>query len=137
MSDTLWAEAEPILRRQAYAIYDSQPEMLLEHDGGPYSLDADVLMARLAGFEDEIVEDGLRLERIYPDLLRPIALPLRSWLTEAAAPPEPSWRAARYVLQSGWVIMPLDQRFAPPNVTPKVRMDGAVRVAYLLYRRRT
>lgn len=126
-----WAEAEPIMRERAYRTLDSDPQSLLECDGGPVGQTADVILARLVGFDDEIVGD-IRLQRVEPVWLVPIYE--RVTLVEAAPCPT-RMRTARYVLQSGYVRMQLAPEHAPPDTTPGPPAF-TVSLLFLRYRRR-
>ncbi len=132
---TLWQQVEPILREKAYASLDHDPQSLLDGDAGGFQADVEVIMARLIGFDDQIVEDGWRLERVEPVLLLPLFQKMT--LARAAAPVSTSMpRAARYVLQGGYAIAPLDPMYAPPGIRPNMT-TWTVRVLYLRYRRRS
>lgn len=131
-----WDFIEPTLREQAYATMDADPQSLLEHDGGPEGMTADVVMARLIGFDDQIVKDGWRRERADPVLLLPIHE--RPKLTASLAPTEadlyPTMRTARYVLQSGYVVFAMDAVLLPLGVPHGP--DFRTTFLYLRYRRR-
>lgn len=129
-----WREVEAILRGKAYGTLDNDPQVLLEGDGGPVGAEADVIMARLLGFDDQIVEDGWRLRRVEPVLFMPIMPVLR--LTTATEPGLTLPRTAEYVLQSGWARCPIAAEYAPPDVQvgpPTFTFD----VLYVRYRRRS
>lgn len=130
----MWEHAEPCLRKRAYATLDANPESLLDGDAGGVSTPADVIMARLIGFDDQIVADGWRLTRPEPVLLMPI--PERLSATMIDPQPFTMPRTARYVLQRGHAVVPLDGMYAPPGVTPDPQ-TLLVRVLYLRYRRRS
>jgi len=127
-----WEEMEPVLREQAYRTIDHDPRSLLEVDGGPEGLRADVYMARLLGLDDDIVKDGWRLPRAEPHL----RLPLFQRVT-LAVPDEmlyPTLRTARYELQSSFCTLRVAAEYLPPDV--KVGPDFVATFAYLRYRRR-
>lgn len=131
-----WAEVEPALRDQAYRKLDTDPQILLEGDSR-FDVDADLFYARLIGFEDEIVEDGVRLTSVQPEIHVAIPQPLR--LSDFAADEpivglEPTTRAV-YRLQSGFATLSVDGMYGPP--VEKLRKDFTARIAYLRYRRRS
>lgn len=132
---TRWDHLMEALREQAYRTMDADPASLLEHDGGPLSLDVDIFMARLVGMDDEVVADW-RIPRIEPYLLMPIAPPLRRMVSEADASALPSLSAAKYVLQSGWATTSVSLWLADPPKGVRPRSDGTVKIAFLRYRRR-
>lgn len=123
---------EPLLRRRAYGALEADPQVLLEVDGGPLGVDADVFIARLIGFEDEVVDDGIRLRRAEPVYLVPLHRRL-SMLEPDPAELAPM-RISTYVLQSGYALATVAAENAPADVA--VRDDFTVRVLYLRYRRR-
>lgn len=142
-----WAQVEPTLRDRAYKRIDDMPELLLEHDAW-FTLDADIIYARMFGFEDEIVEDRLRLTKVEPAIFMPIFQSTTRMIQEATdaafldkagifsvdmgiAP----MRAAEYRLQSCFVTMSVSGMHDPP--VEQLRDDGTVTVAYLRYRRRS
>lgn len=130
---TLWDQAEPVARRKAYRTIDNDPMVLLEGDGGPGGIKAEVYMARLFGYEEEIVADGMRLRRPEPVILMPLHR-RQSLLTDETEPLLPSLRAATYVMQSGFAVVTLAAEYAPADVT--LQDDFTFRVLYLRYRRR-
>lgn len=120
-----WEHFEAALRERAYAAIDHDPQVLLEEDGGPLGQTADVILARLIGFDDEIVHDGWRLRRV-----EPVLLAVES--TEVV----PSMTAATYRLQSSYVRTRASaMNGMPPDVTPGP--DATFDVLYLRYRRRS
>lgn len=137
MSDTasmsLWEQVEPIARDKAYRTIERDPQILLEGDGGPGSMQAEVYMARLFGFEDEIVADGVRLRRPEPVYFMPISSGPAWMRADEDMQPAPI-RTASYVMQSGFALVTLAAEYAPPGVT--LRDDFTFRVLYLRYRRR-
>lgn len=146
-----WTEIEPILRDRAYRRLDSDPNVLLEGDAW-LSVDADVYYARLLGYEDEVVQDAMRIHTALPEIYVPIprrfvwpgpdeiALGLyKIDDTEVWMPPSiPQLHADRAVYRSQSVFVTLDvscELYEPP--VEKVRPDMTVRIAYLRYRRRS
>jgi hypothetical protein len=127
-----WQQVEPTLRHKAYRTIESDPQVLLETDGGPVGMPAEVIFARLLGFEDEVVEDGLRLAEVVPDLRLPI-MSLGPLLSSGPLEPQPI-RVARYALQSGYARTKVAAEFAPPGV--QLGPDFTFRVLYVRYRRR-
>lgn len=134
---TPWAEMEPMLRDRAYRRLVDDPEILLETDtGGLYDFDADLIYARLLGFDDEIVKDGLLL----PKVMDQIFVPIHQRLTRASSDPsdlleiEPP-RTARYVLQSSFVTLSVSGFVTDPPVE-KLRDNFTAKIAYLRFRRR-
>lgn len=126
-----WTEVETIMREKAYRRLDNDPQVLLEQDAW-FNVDADLIFGRLYGLDGEIVQDGWQLRRIEPRVLLPI-IP-RSLLAMDDTPAVPTLRTATYVLQSGYVLVPMDAVYAPPGV--EIRPDGTFVVLYLRYRRR-
>lgn len=130
-----WEEFELALREQAYGTIDADPRLLLETDGGPVGMKADVIFARLIGMDDNIVQDGWRLPRVEPYLLMPIPLSRR----ERMANYEPTvadavLRTAKFVLQSGFAHTRVSGEYAPPGVS--LDSDFMFDVLYLRYKRR-
>lgn len=122
-----WADVERSLRQRAYATLDDDPRILLETDA-VFTVHADLIYARLFGFEDEIVRDGMQLTRAEPMILLPIPprIPLDGHrdLTGLGM--------ARYMLQSAFTVLTVTGEPGPPQ-----HPAGApVRVAYLRYKRR-
>lgn len=134
MTKDLWREVEWEARQQAYRTLDNDPQILLETDSGGPSVQAEVIMARLIGYEDEIVEDGLRLTRVEPVIRMPIMR--RPWIyEETQPPPDMTMPAAEYRVQSGFALVHLDAMYAPPDVEFRPP-TFTFRVLYLRYRRR-
>ncbi len=137
MSTMSWTEFEPFLAERLTGVIEHQPEVLLEHDGGPEGLKADIILAVLYGMDGQV--DALwRIPKVTHALLRPI----RRRLSLRADPDEmtsPSIATARYVLQSSWATMTLDylahRDFLPPDVKPSPGTNE-VTAALLRYRHR-
>lgn len=129
-----WMRMEAALRERAYAVIDNQPEVLLEGDGGPVGMKADVILARFLGFDDQIIQDGYRLQRVEPEWLMPIH-PRMTARAQPDPPPMPMMRTARYVLQSGYVLHHLSGEYAPADVSVDLT-TLQFSVLYLRYRRR-
>jgi hypothetical protein len=128
-----WEQVEPILRQRAYATLDNDPQSLLSGDGGCSEV-ADVYMARLIGFDDQLIDD-IRVERPMDVILAPIPERL-SIAAFACEPYAPTFRTARYVLQSGYVKLDVSAEHAPAGVRPRMQ-DLMFSVIYLRYRRRS
>ncbi len=117
---------EERLRAICAGTLDNDPSILLETDGVPVGQTADVILARLIGFDDEIVDDTLQLSRVEPSLRLPVSEPVRvvDPMPMEYTPP----RTARYVLQSGFTRATLDGMYArlfgvrvgPPTCTASV-----------------
>ena len=131
-----WSQAEPYLRDRAYRTIESDPGFLLDHEGGPYGIKADLILARLIGHDDQVVRDDLRLDRIRDVLLEPM-FPRMNF---HAAPPEvvgdyPDIRTAEYGLRSGYAVAEFDIAglWPPAGVEAKT---GRYTVLFLRYKRR-
>lgn len=129
---SLWDQAEPVMRHRAYRTIENDPQVLLEGDGGPGGVNAEIYMARLFGLDDEIVEDGLRLAAPLPIVRLPI-IPRVAYLDDESDLSSPL-RTADYVMQSGFALVHLAAEYAPPGV--ELLPDFTFRVLYLRYRRR-
>lgn len=125
------------LRQRLTAHIEAQPEVLLEHDGGPMGLKADIILATLYGMDDQIDAEW-RIPRVEPHLLMPIR-PRLTAIEPEPGPLLPTMRTARYELQSNWATMQLDwlhhRDLLPADVHP-AQGDYLVTVALLRYRRR-
>jgi hypothetical protein len=131
----LWDEGLPYFVNNAYAHLDAQPESLLETDGGPVGIPADVYMGRMIGPDDQIIAD-VRLPSAVPEWLTPIAPPLRVFGGAEVDPlPYVPMGAARYVLQSGYATLTLGGEYAPKDVEPGPPWCQFT-VLFLRYRRR-
>ena len=124
------------VRDRLTAIIEAQPEVLLEQDGGPIGLKADLYLATLYGF-DEQVDAEIRVPKPEWDL----RMPIRRRLTLAEPEPmEMVMPVALYVLQSNYATMQVDwlhmREFLPSDVKPPP-LDYIVTVALLRYRRRS
>jgi hypothetical protein len=124
-----WQHVEPILREQAYAVINNDPYMLLETEGWPGGMEADVILARLLGF-DEQVEHDWRIPRVESVLLTPIPERLSVLAQEPERTP---LRTARYNLLSNYARMSVDGRYAPADVT--LGADFRFSVLAVRYRR--
>jgi hypothetical protein len=130
-----WRDLDATLRRELTAAVESQPELLLEHNGGPEGLKADLILATLYGL-DEQVDAEWRLSSVVPYLRRPI----RPRLTASAfdEPPSMGPPPARYDLQSNWATAKLDflahASMLPADVRPAPQTN-VVTVALVRYRR--
>lgn len=134
---TPWAEIEPVLRDRAYRHIDAMPEILLETDSW-FTLDADLIYARLIGYEDEIVKDGLRLPRVEPEIYLAIMRRPRIYEptpAEFSIEPEPMLKAT-YRLQSCYTTLDVSAELYDVPVE-NLRHDHIAKVAYLRYRRRS
>lgn len=143
---TTWAEVEPTIRDRAYRRIDAMPEILLETDSW-FTLDADLFYARLIGYDDEIVQDGVLLPKVEHDIFVGINQPLDyelladdAFLHKAGIATLdtaiPTLRTARYALQSCFVTLSVSGELYDPPVK-KLRDDFTARIAYLRYRRRS
>ncbi len=131
-----WDTVERSLRQRAYASLDNDPQILLATDAH-FTVDADLFYARLIGFEDEIVRDAVQLPRVVPEIFLPIPRPrLTLRPREPGAAIELSdLGVARYVLQTGHVVLTVSGEYGPPidHLDPET---VTARVVYLRYRRR-
>lgn len=125
------------LRHRLTRVVESDPQVLLEHDGGPESLKADLILATLYGHDDQIDHEW-RLQTVVPVLRAPIVRRVRYFdlNTDATSPgPMP---VARYNLQSGYATMKLDWtlygHMLPADIEPD-RGTYLVDVALVRYRR--
>jgi hypothetical protein len=143
---TSWEQAERMAREQAYDTIDADPQVLLEQDSW-FDVDADLIYARLLGFEGEIVRDGWRLPKVTPEIRMPIVRSTRALFREAADEAflnragiidvdllMPTVRTAVYRLQSGFATIRVSGQFRPP--VEQLRDDDTAVLAYLRYRRR-
>lgn len=137
MSTMSWTEFEPYLAERLTKVIEHQPEVLLEHDGGPWSLKADIILAVLYGMDGQV--DALwRIPRVEDVLLRPISRrPTMRMDADPMADLTPS--TARYVLQSSWAEITLDypahRDLLPADVKPSLGTNE-VTAALLRYRHR-
>jgi hypothetical protein len=115
MTATMWDEIKPTLLDMMQAKIDAIPESLLERDGGPVGMKADVILARLIGWDEETV-DTWRIQGVVPVLFRAIPTSLRSTL--GMEPPATGIISptAEFVLQSCYATYRLDARYAPADV---------------------
>jgi len=118
------------LIEKCYATIESEPTVLLEHDGGPYGLAADIVVARLYGF-DEQLDHEWRIPRIESELRTPIMPRLSAVPSDVVA--SPMTRTGRYVLQSNYA----SANIAGEYVVPLAPWKPAVSVLCLRYRRRS
>lgn len=114
-SQVPWPEMERHLRGHLYAVIDHTPELLLDADGGPVGATADIILARLLGFDDEIVDDSLRLGRVEQVWLKAIPQQFSVTAVELTADIEPL-RTAEYVLQSCYAQMAVASMLLPPEM---------------------
>lgn len=128
-----------LMRERLTAAVESKPEVLLECDGGPVGLKADLYLATLYGFDDQ-VDAEIRIDRAHQVWKRPIMSRV-NWTAynEPVTSPEPL-RTADYVLQSNYATMNVDwlayRDVLPDDVHPE-RGTHLVTVALLRYRRRS
>lgn len=100
-------ELTPVQRAFVDALYrkiDHEPQVLLEHDAGPPSVPCDLVVARLIGGDDELVNEML--------LREPLAVlrtpePVRDWSISDEPAYEPL-RVAEWVPQSVYATGVLD-----------------------------
>lgn len=93
----------PIIERaveQLFATIDNDPQVLLETKGGPVGLTADVIVARLFGYDEQIDHEWVLSGRIPPVLLTPIIH--RPMMVAFDGDAMPSIDSATYHLQSIW-----------------------------------
>lgn len=128
-----WGEIQRVFIERMEATINADPRVLLEVDGGPVGQIADVILARLYGFDEQVDQD-VRLRDVRPDVLVPI--PQRPAMTVDPDWTVPSFRAARYVLQSNFARMNLAPEYAPPDVTPGPPAF-LVSVLFVRYKRRS
>lgn len=126
------------LREQLTRHIEWQPEYLLEHDGGPLALKADVILATLYGF-DEQVDAEWRIPEVRDVLLRPLMQRMDWTQVDPDPVAAPTFRTAEYVLQSNWATTQVDwlrfRDMLPKDVRPPAG-DFLVTVALVRYRRR-
>lgn len=128
-----WSRIKPLLREQAEYVINNDPSVLLEREGGPVGEQADVVLARLYGADDQVDYDW-RISRAVPVLYA--AIPERLTAIEPAEPTSySSLRTAEYRLQSNFAKLRLDGRFAPEDVSVR-SPDFTFSVLFLRYRRR-
>jgi hypothetical protein len=130
-----WEEFERELRFLMTMEIQSHPELLLEHDGGPDFMHADLYLATLYGF-DEQVDKEVRLTKVLPYI--------RTVINRRLEPLDHTidvfTNIATYKIQSNWATMKLDygrfRDFLPSDVRPDFYRDyNQVEVALLRYKR--
>jgi hypothetical protein len=130
MTAIMWDQIEPTLLDLMQAKIDAMPESLLESDGGPVGIKADVILARLIGWDEETVATW-RIREVAPILFRPLSLPqFIKWSGGGIIS-----RRAEFVLQSCYATYQLDPRYAPADV----RIEPptfSFSVLYVRYKRR-
>jgi hypothetical protein len=132
--ETLWTEQLRHLRDEAYeGVLNNDPRILLEVDGGPVGLRADLITARLLGPDEQIVADWI-IPNVEPELRMPIPERVTACV-DSAVPTMPGLRVARYVLQSSYAQMELAPGYAPPSFLPDPP-NFMCKVLFLRYRRR-
>lgn len=131
---TMSDEFMRLLREQLTDYIHAQPEFLLEHTGGPLGLEADIILATLIGFDDQ-VDAEIRITTILPVIKR--AIPQRPSLS-LDAPPLVTMPTARYDLQSNWAEAQIDwlahRHLLPEDVHPS-EGDMMIKVALVRYKR--
>lgn len=143
---TPWEHTERRAREEAYATINADPQLLLEEDSW-FDVDADLIYARLIGFDDEIVRDGMPLSKVPREIRMPILQSSRRLFREAEdeaflnrlgifdpallMPPAP----AVFRLQSGSATIRVSGELCPP--VEQLRDDNTAVLAYLRYRRRS
>jgi hypothetical protein len=125
-----WAVIEPMLVEQAEGVINNDPSVLLEQDGGPVGMTADVILARLFGFDEQVDHDW-RVRRVEPVLLAPIRDRVTVMVDDD---PYMMPRVAEYRLQSNYATLSLDARYAPADVIPGPQF--IVSVLFVRYRRK-
>lgn len=124
-----WTTVQPMLVERAERCINNDPSVLLEQEGGPVGATADVILARLYGFDEQVDHDW-RIRSVAPVLLAPIVEPLA--LVESPVTYSPL-RTAEYHLQSNYAEMRMDARYSPPDVT--LGPDFMFRILFVRYRR--
>lgn len=117
---------------------EAQPEVLLECDGGPLFLKADLYLATLYGFDDQ-VDAEIRIDRVHEVWQRPLMSRV-NWASYAEPVTSPGpIRTADYVLQSNYATMNVDwlayRDMLPDDIHPE-RGTYLITIALLRYRRR-
>ncbi len=126
------SKAEVLACDLAYRTIDQDPRVLLEADASHISADADFVIARLLGFDDQVVEDHLRLSKALPVLRVPIPQGIRAWMEESTFPTS-AMRIAEYRLQSVFVVVSVAAEVVGKLVD---RSDGTIKILCVRYRRR-
>ena len=127
---------EADVRHRLRVAINAQPELLLESDGGPVGLKADVFFADLIGHDDQIDHEWT-ISSAAPKLRVPIRERALAALREDVMP-DPSIHTTTYALQSNYATLTVadevafsagwDVRGGPPAFQTKVVL--------LRYRRR-
>lgn len=131
---TMWEQIEPLLIERMEATINHDPRVLLEVDGGPAGMKADVVLARLYGF-DEQVDHTWRIREVLPDLRVPIPQRLNLASFSDESPIAPAFRVAEYVLQSNYATCRMAPEYAPPDAHPGPP-DFMFSVLFVRYKRR-
>lgn len=120
---TPWRVAEPMLRAELLAALTHDPQYLLMRDGNPY-IDADVILARLEGFDEQVV-DEIRLSEMRADYLVPLRQ--RMTLTEARGF-ESRIPVRRFAAQNAYANLTISaESITPPDdVKPDERYQFSV-----------
>lgn len=138
MMDVAEQEFVNVLRDRLTAHVESQPEVLLEHDGGPMGLKADLYLATLYGMDGQ-VDAEWRIPKVEPYLLRPVRPRMSAAFDPEPEPIMPMLRTARYELQSNWATMQVDWLHFHKMLPIDIRPDPGtylITVALLRYRHR-
>lgn len=129
-------DLERHLRDRLEANIVNDPQVLLDQDGGPAGIRADVYLAKLIGHDDQTVAE-IRVKEARDVVLLPIpARPSR--LVSEAADVYPTIRTARFNLQSGYAMSKVDEGLALAQgliASPARKPDFLLDVVLLRYRR--
>lgn len=131
---------EPVLRAEMAATIDNDPWTLLETWGGPVGMTADLVLVRLLGHDDEIVDDTLIFDTVRPEWLAPI--PERATYADFAAAPShiaPMPRTALYVPLSGYATTSVSFEAMWDGWTPgphSFHTNAAASILFVRYKRK-
>jgi hypothetical protein len=109
----------------------SEPEYLLECDGGPEGMTADIVVARMFGYDGQMDRE-VRLRRAEPVVRLPIAYPGPTLAFEELA--HATMSTAEYVLQSNYATVYIDACLA--SDLPFDPITFRCKVLCLRYKRR-
>lgn len=126
-----WDDAVAATIARCYASIEHDPQILLECDGGPVGKRAGIVVARMYGFDDELVAE-VRLA----EALLEYRMPLRDRLPVAADPVGLLPRAAIYRLQSAYASARISSICGAPHGIERDPATRLVEVLCLRYRRR-
>lgn len=113
---SMWKEAEAYFVERMLATIEGDPQVLLETDGGPVGATADIVLALLYGF-DEQVDAYWRLNGPVPWMLRRPIIRRLTAVQPDDDPTDATLRTADYRLQSSYARTTIaDPRLLPPDV---------------------